>query len=288
MTGRDPVGARIRRILAATGLFCLAAGSLAAQPLNPSPASNPATNIALAEPTLFKPVGESNSDLSVPTKSDKDDFALAMARYRANTREYPAAEASYVKLLAEETPEPLRQIALFELAHVARLENDLVRAQAIYTQYLQRWPGDARTPEIYLRQGEIFRDMGLPNMALTKFYGVMTTALALTNNQFGHYQDLVLRAQVEIAETHYSMGRFKDAVDYYSRLLAQNDPELDREQIQFRLIRSYEAVNEHNEAASQALDFLAHYPDSPEEPEVRYHLAQAFKSQNRNTEALQR
>jgi tetratricopeptide (TPR) repeat protein len=180
-----------------------------------------------------------------------------------------------------------RQTALLELAQVVRSENDLPRAQAIYTQFLQRWQGDSRTPEIYLRQGQVFREMGLPNMALAKFYGVMTTALSLKNNQMTYYKGLVLQAQVEIAETHYLAGQFKDAVDYYTRLLTQNDPALDRAQIQFRLIRSLEAINHHAEAVSQAQDFLAHFPESLEAAEVRYHLAQAYKGQNRNTEALQ-
>jgi tetratricopeptide (TPR) repeat protein len=181
----------------------------------------------------------------------------------------------------------MQKTALFELANVVRSESDLPRAEAIYTQYLQRWPGDVRTPDVYLRQGQVFREMGLPNLALAKFYGVMTTALALTNNMLPYYKGLVLQAQVEIAETHFQTGEFKDAVDYYSRLLAQSDPALDREQIQFRLIRSLEAINQHDEAVNQAQDFLVHYPNSLEEPEVRYHLAQAYKSQNRNTEALQ-
>jgi tetratricopeptide (TPR) repeat protein len=129
--------------------------------------------------------------------------------------------------------------------------------------------------------------MGLPNMALAKFYGVMTTALSLTNNQLDYYKGLVLKAQVEIAETHYSMGKFKDAVDYYSRLLNQNDPALDRKQIQFRLIRALESIKHPDEVSSQALDFLSHYAGSLEEPEVRYHLAEAYKTQNRNAEALQ-
>ena len=75
-----------------------------------------------------------------------------------------------------------------KLAKAVRSENDLPRAQAIYTQYLQRWPGDMRTPEIYLHQGQVFREMGLPNMALAKFYGVMTTALSLNNNQLDYYK----------------------------------------------------------------------------------------------------
>lgn len=218
---------------------------------------------------------------------DRYDFILATARYDANTHDYAEAEKNFVKLLVAGVPESMRQTAFFELAQTIRAEHDLPRAQAMYTQYLLHWPGDSRTPEIYLRQGQIFREMGLPNLALTKFYGVMTTALALKDNQIAYYKGLVLQAQVEIAETHFIMGKFKDAVDYYSRLLAQNDPQLDRAQIQFRLIRSLEAIHQHDDAASQAQDFLTHFPDSLEEPEVRYHLAQAYKGQNRNTEALQ-
>lgn len=222
-----------------------------------------------------------------PSKMDRFDFILATARFDANTHSYADAEKNFLRLLTEDVPEPMRQTALFELGQMVRGENDLPRALAIYTQYLQRWPGETRTPEVYLRQGQVLREMGLPNLALAKFYGVMTTALSLKDNQLSYYKGLVLQAQVEIAETHYTMGKFKDAVDYYSRLLTQNDPQLDRGQIQFRLIRSLEALKQHEPAAAQAQDYLTHFPDSAEAPEVRYHLAQALKGQNRNTEALQ-
>lgn len=269
--------------------LCLIAHGLAAQPLDPPVAGDATNSIAPtnppAPPQLVTSATETN--FTVPTKPERNDFILATARYQANTHAYADAEQNYLKLLVGDVPEAMQQTALFEMAGVVRSENDLPRAQAIYTQYLQRWPGDTRTPEIFLRQGQVFREMGLPNMALAKFYGVMTMALSLKNDQLAYYKKLVLQAQVEIAETHYLMGQFKDAADYYSRLLAQNDPALDRAQIQFRLIRSLEAINRHDEASAQGQDFLAHFPNSPEEPEVRYHLAQAYKSQNRNTEALQ-
>jgi tetratricopeptide (TPR) repeat protein len=284
MSGPNAASPKCRRRLAAMAVLCLALGRLAAQPVIP-PATNDVVETNLTEPALFKTATE--TAVSLPTKTEHDEYLLATARYRLNLREYPEAEKEYVRLLAEDVPEPMRQTALFELAGVVRSENDLPRAAAIYTQYLQRWPGDIRTPEIFLRQGQVFREMGVPNLALAKFYGVMTTALALTNSQLPYYKGLVLQAQVEIAETYYLDGKFKDAVDYYTRLLAQNDPALDRSQIQFRLIRSLEAINRHDDAVSQAQDFLAHFPDSLEEPEVRYHLAQAYKGQNRNTEALQ-
>jgi tetratricopeptide (TPR) repeat protein len=288
MSGQIRILPLVGGLLAAMAVLCLAAGRLDAQPADP-PAPTSATNGAattnVAVPQLVMASTETN--FALPTQLERYDFILATARYEANTRVLKEAEKDYVKLLVDDVPEAMRKTALFELAQVVRSENDLPRAQAIYTQYLLRWPGDDRAPEIFLRQGQVFREMDLPNLALAKFYGVMTTALSIKNNQVADYKGLVLQAQVEIAETHYVMGKFKDAADYYARLLAQSDPALDRAQIQFRLIRSLEAINKHDEAASQALDFLSHFQNSTEEPEVRYHLAHAYKGQNRTTEALQ-
>ena len=289
MTGLNPASPFLRRWSAGLAVFGLVLARLTAQPLTLLPTNDPATN-AFALTNQIAPqlvTTSTETSFSSRTQLEHYDFILATARFQANTHAYADAEKNFVKLLAEDVPEVTRQTALLELAQVVRSENDLPRAQAIYTQFLQRWQGDSRTPEIYLRQGQVFREMGLPNMALAKFYGVMTTALSLKNNQMTYYKGLVLQAQVEIAETHYLAGQFKDAVDYYTRLLTQNDPALDRAQIQFRLIRSLEAINHHAEAVSQAQDFLAHFPESLEAAEVRYHLAQAYKGQNRNTEALQ-
>lgn len=226
------------------------------------------------------------ADYSPPTKLDQFKFTLATARFQASTREFGPAEQNFVKLLARDVPEEIQQTALFELALAVQAQDELPRAQSIFSQYLQRWPMDLRVPEIYLHQGRIFRQMGLNNFALSKFYGVMTMALSLKNDQLPNYQRLVLQAQVEIAETQYLAGKFADAADYYSRLLVQNNPALDRPQIQFRLVRSLTALNRHADAITQAQDFLTRYQDSPEEPEVRYHLAQALKGQGRSGEAL--
>lgn len=286
MNQHTPALPFIRRALVALAFLCTALTRLAAQPADISiPATNAVDSTNFTAPTLVTTASETN--FTMPTMLERYDFILATARYQANTHDWKEAEENYLKLLVDGVPEATRQTALFELAGTVRSENDLPRAQAIYTQYLQRWPGDARTPEIFLHQGQMFREMDLPNMALVKFYGVMTTALSIKNNQLDYYKGLVLQAQVEIAETHYFMGKYKDAVDYYSRLLVQNDPALDRAQIQFRLIRSLEEIKHHDDAAEEAQDFLTRFPNSPEEPEVRYHLAQAYKALNRSMDALQ-
>jgi tetratricopeptide (TPR) repeat protein len=150
-----------------------------------------------------------------------------------------------------------------------------------------RWPNDIKVPEILLRQGEIFRQMGLNDLALGKFYSVMTSALALKNDQLAYYQSLVLQTQIQIADTHYLMGRFADAADFYSRLLLNESPALNRSQIQFRLVRSLSIIGRNNETVGQAQDFISRFPDADQVPEVRYYLAEALKALGRNNESLQ-
>lgn len=213
---------------------------------------------------------------------------LELARYLRFTRQPAEATPILVSLLADHrTPQPTKQAGLLELALVAQDQNDLAQAEQIYAQFLSRWPNDLRIPEMLLRQGQVFRDMGLNNLALAKFYAVMTSALVLKNDQIDYYQRLVLQAQIEIAETHYQLGRYADAADFFSRLLKLNNPLLDRATVQFRLVRSLAALNRNDETVAQAQDYLAHYTDTPQQPEVRFYLAVALKQLTRNGESLE-
>jgi tetratricopeptide (TPR) repeat protein len=218
-----------------------------------------------------------------------NDFnaSLAMARLYENSRQPERAEPILVGLLAGNVPDATQKSALLELGEVVRQENDLPRAQTIYSQFLLRWPNDIKVPEILLHQGEIFRQMGLNDLALGKFYSVMTSALALKNDQLAYYQSLVLQTQIQIADTHYLMGRFADAADFYSRLLLNESPALNRSQIQFRLVRSLSIIGHNNETVGQAQDFISRFPDADQVPEVRYYLAEALKALGRNNESLQ-
>jgi tetratricopeptide (TPR) repeat protein len=240
-----------------------------------------ATNGASMETADFS--SDTNSDGT--TNSFKSE--LAMAGYYGKMSMPEKAEPILIGLLAGDIPEGVQKAALLELGSVVWNENDLPRAQTIYSQYLERWPEDTRAPEIYLKQGEIFREMGLSDLALGKFYTVMAAALNLKNDQLPYYQKLVLQTQVEIAETHYLMGHYVDAADFYNRLLQNPDPDLNRPEMQFRLIRSLTIIKRYDEAASQAQDFLGRYPDADETAEVRYYFAQALKGLGRDEEALE-
>jgi len=241
----------------------------------------------LAESNLVMQADTTNApDAATPAELESYRDELEQTRNLVNKRKFEQAEKKLLRLLAENVPDTIRQPALLDLGAVVAAENDLPRAQSIYTQYLDRWPTDVRVPEILLRQGGVFRQMGLDNLALTKFYGVMTAALSLKTDQLDYYRQLVLQAQTEIAETYYLMGRHADAAEFYSRLLQQSASGLNRPLMQFRLVRSLAATARNEEAVAAAQDFLAHFPDDPEAPETRYYLAQALKAEGQAGEAL--
>ena len=212
---------------------------------------------------------------------------LELARYLRNTRQTKEAAPLLIELLGDNVPEGIRQSALLELAALSQDENDLARSQQIYAQFLSKWPNDLRIPEILLRQGLLFRRMGLYNMAFTKFYGVMTSALTLKNDQFDYYVRLVLQAQTEIAQTHYELGKYSDAAEFFTRLLKQDNPSINKPLLLFQLVRCQAAVGHYAEAVASAQDFLLRFPESPELPEVRFHLALSLKELGRNNESLQ-
>jgi tetratricopeptide (TPR) repeat protein len=252
--------------------------------------SNAPTLVSLTNFTASPPQSSPETNPAAPaaiTPADDFEVRLANGRYLEKTGELDGAEQILVALLTSEAPDAVKASALFELGAVVRMKNDLPRAEAVNAQFAERWPNDPRIPEVLLRQGQIYRQMGLNNLALTKFYAVMTAALSLKSDRPDYYPGLVLEAQVEIAETHYLMGRFGEAADFYERLLKQNNPALNHPQAQFRLIRSLAAIGSNEEAAAQARDFLTRYPDATEQPEVRFHLAQTLKQLSQNNEALQ-
>ena len=248
---------------------------------------SPGASPAAPTTTVSATNGSTWRQTNLPAPVEAFVKKLETARYLLKTRQTQEVESLLVPLLADGVPEPLQKSALLELATLAQEQDDLPRAQQICAQFISRWPDDARVPEILLRQGQLFRAMGLHNLALTKFYAVMTAALTLKNDRLGYYKHLVVQAQLEIAETHYRLGKFADAAEYYSRLLKLDNPEIAKSQILYKLVRCYSNTTNYDAAAACAQDYLTRYPNRPEEPEVRFCLASALKALGRDDESLQ-
>jgi tetratricopeptide (TPR) repeat protein len=198
-----------------------------------------------------------------------------------------AAENAFVMVMKGNAPEATQRTAVLELALLAQDNQRFSRAQQVYAQYLERFPDDPSVAEVCLRQGLLYRQMGVPNLALAKFYAVMTTALRLKLDRLDYYQRLVLQAQTEIADTFYLQGKFGEAAEYLSRLLKLENPQLNKPQVIYKMIRSLSAMNRHTDVIAQAEFFLAKYLETPEVAEVRFLLADSLKKLGRAREATQ-
>jgi len=211
---------------------------------------------------------------------------LDMARSLRLRREFEVAESQAAELLVEGNPVEIRRLAMIELANIAVDAQQYGKAQQVYSEYLRRFSKDPSLPEICLRQGMLYRQMGAHQQALSKFYQVMNYSLNLKLDQLEYYQNLVLKAQIEIAETHFAQGKFLEASDFYTRLLKSETKALDRAACQFKLIRALSAQELHEQAIAQALSFMQLYPDASDVAEARFMVADALKKLGRNRESM--
>ena len=211
---------------------------------------------------------------------------LAGREYRLAVRN-DAARATLIPLMEGAVPTEIQQAALLELGLVAEQEKEFSRAQQIYNQFLKRFPDSTLSPEVLLRQGLIYREMGTPTLALAKFYSVGTSSMSLKDGNLENYKRIVLQAQTEIANTYFLQGKFDDAAEFFQRLLKQSTGQLHRAQIHYKIVQCQEKIGRDKETAAAAEEFLRHYATAPEAPEIRFLLANAYKKMGRTRDSLQ-
>ena len=266
-------------------------------------ASATVTHAALTGTNAGAPGTQSLSAVTVPAKNLRPVLGDPVESARAQTEQFQkrldlarrlrqehdsaGTEKNCVWLLESSAPEEFKRAALLELADLAQDAGELSKAQQILAQYINRFPEDSSVPQIYLRQGLLYRQLGVPTLALSKFYAVMSTALNLKVDRFEDYQRLVLQAQTEIADIYYLQGKFNEAADYFSRLLKLNGVELNKTHIHYKLVRALSAMARNIEVVGQAQLFLDRYPETTEVPEVRFLYADSLRKLGRNREAMQ-
>jgi tetratricopeptide (TPR) repeat protein len=227
------------------------------------------------------------SNLEKAPEANKHQLNLEIARKFRDNKELKRAEVALIQILESTAPDEFKRPALLELALVMQEQRVYPKAQQLYSEYVRRFDKDPSVPEVHLRQAYLYREMGVPILALSKFYAVISTCLSLKLDDMEYYQKLVLRAQAEIAETFYLQNNFEEAIDYFNRLLRLESAHLQRADILYKLVRCYTAVSKFNEAIASARVYLDLYEDQFDAPETRFLFADALKKLGRNKEAIQ-
>jgi len=264
----------------------VAASQPAASPPAPA-AANQAPPAASGQPAAAETNSTQAAVTNEPAPDAELEINLDLARQQRRDKAFAGAAHILEGILKTNASPALQRQALFELALVMQDDEQPARAQQIWSQYLHLYPEDPTVPDVLLRQGLLYRKMGVDAFAISKFYAVMSSCLKLKLDNLAYYKKLVVQAQTEIADTYYLDAKFEEAADFFNRILKSGDGEANREQLEWKLIRSLSCLTNHVETIGKAQSFLTRFPKSSNLPEVRFLLACALKNLGRNPDAMQ-
>lgn len=197
-----------------------------------------------------------------------------------------AAESHYTEILNTDLPDVRRKKALLELADLYHKYNVKPKEAAVYERYIEAFPRDTMVPEIYMRLGFIYRDIGAFKTALAKFYSVLNSSLAVNRAGIAAYKLLSLRAQMEIADTYYMMGDYEQSAKFYMRLKRLDMSRNDRVRVDFKYCYTQYLLKDYSATVSSFQAFIQSYPDEPLVAEAHFVLACAFRKINQPRSAL--
>ncbi len=227
----------------------------------------------------------------VPGKSQESEMdhyqkILELARSLRSQKDLEEADQHLWELVESPAPPEIQRAAMLELAGVAVETGKFSKAQTIYSEITRKFPKDPMLPQVLLIQGRLYRDMGMPEMAVTKFFSVTAVALNLNLDRLDYYRSLVLRAQSEIADTYYLQGKYNESIGYFKKLMTLDNIDNERPQFMFKLLKSYVGLGNAVDAIATGQLFVNAFTNSVEVPEVRYMIAQACRKLNRTEDAM--
>jgi tetratricopeptide (TPR) repeat protein len=244
--------------------------------------------------TVLMPAGEATEASSPETNETlrQADAALEIkgllivAHNAANRRAWNDAEAAYHKILVLPVPDAAKHDALLEMGRMFEIAKAYAKAAMVYEGFLERFRDDPAAADVSIRLGRACRELGAFQTALEKFYNALHSSLRVTgDNAVAAQRQLALKAQFEIAETHFAKGDYAEAKRFFARLLLLDMTAEDRELVEFRLAATNGLLGDPGEAAALARGFLNDHADSERSADAHYLLAQSLQKLGRSDEA---
>ena len=209
---------------------------------------------------------------------------------------YDAAARDFITLLEKFPPEEYRKKTMLQLALIAELQSDWPKAQQIYRHFKSLWQDDPNVPLVSLRLAEIYREMGADELALSDFHTLILSTVRSTDvkgKYFPVYERIVLKAKIEIANTHFQRGDYANAARYFNMLLRDEtlDGDYNRANVpivRHRLCECYSMLPDRSgELDGQVEAFLKEHAGHELEADVRYLAVQSCQKRQKTAEALE-
>jgi len=195
------------------------------------------------------------------------------------------AEGFLVSLISVDLPDSEKKGALQEVAGIYEEKGDMTKAIAIYEKLYSVLDKDLDTPTWLLKLGQLYRDAGAYQMAISRYYAVIQLGMKMGTTDFERFQKATREAQREIANTYFVKGDFEQAQKFYNMALRSDLSKEERAVAMFRSAHCTFMRNDMNGATNALERFLKDYSKHPAAAEARYMLASAYKTLGRPQDA---
>lgn len=209
-----------------------------------------------------------------------------LAKKAGDEGKWPLAE-HYIGLCVNlPAPDAEKKSALREIGETYERGKGISKAIAIYEKMIELYPNEADTPELIFKVGILYRQCGVYQRAIARFYSVLNSALKVNERDFQSGRALTLRAQIEIADTYFLAGDYAQAAKFCN-LLNRLDLQPDvKAGVKFKAAHCQYLLGDFASAVDLTEKFLAEFPQHASAPECRYILASALRGEGRTKEAF--
>jgi len=240
------------------------------------------------EAVATKPARAANALSAVGDYAAPDavDAAAESARRFWQAGDHAAAEKAFTRALTANVRVERKRSLVLEMAGLYRGAGQLTKAAAVLEKFIKTYPDDREVPQVLLRLGTIYRELGVYSMATARFFQVLNSTLRVSDEDIPEYRQLAMKARLEIAETYAVQGNLTEAEKYFSRLRLLDLEPADRERVLLRAAQMQFTLKQWLAAEKALAAFAAGSPESPHLAEVRYMRAKSLEELGRKQEAV--
>jgi tetratricopeptide (TPR) repeat protein len=218
--------------------------------------------------------------------SEEIQGLLTVARKYTQAKNWVDAEAAFHKILSLSIPDKEKRDAMLEMGRMFEASKSYSKIVLTYESFLERFPDDPADVDISIRLGRACRELGAFQSALGKFYNALHDSMRPVGAAgVAEQKKLALRAQFEIAETHFAKGDYAEARRFYSRLVLLDMGDDDRTLVQFRLAYTVYLIGDFGESVALNRRFIDEHPSSEHTAESYYLLSRSLQKLGRSDEA---
>ncbi len=200
--------------------------------------------------------------------------------------DYGFAEKYFAAALGVPGDYPAKEQVLFEMGELYQEAGFYPKAASAYERLAQEYPDSRRLPGVFMELGHLYREMGGLELAISKYYMVLNSALNGSIDQIDKNRMLSLKAKLEIAETHSEGLEYEESLRLYELLFRLDLEPVERKRVHYRICHLLYQLGEYQMTVSNLKLFLERYEESPHGPEMRYLLAKSYEKLDRKPEAL--